>query len=1646
MPIQTDLSVSPYFDDFDANKDYYKILFRPGVAVQTRELNQLQTLLQKQIERFGDNVFKRGTIIDGCDITFNSIFPYVKIRDSATDGSPLDVNAFIGYNLKNQANISPLIATVTAANSGFESQNPNLNTLYVRYINSGTSNVGGVATEEATFAANQQLTVYDPDMIIERVTSYNDSAGFSNTDTVVFLSAIAIQNSSGGKAFSNNFFVGDHINDTVANVQVVAVDSTSNAEAVILRVKPRAQDLQIGNTAKWSLYVNTSIRSTNTNPSDIATIVQIIGTGAAATLKTGAFGEVDQIAVTQKGSGYTVLPTVSIASQSASVSQIAAANLIPQNYLTTITVANNTVAPIGTGYAVTVGEGVIYQKGYFSRVAEQLVVVDKYANTPDAVAVGFDTTEEIINSNQDPSLLDNATGAPNESAPGANRLKLSPKLITLSKSTADANSEFFSIVEFSEGRPYKQNRQTVYNIIGNEMARRTYEESGNYVIDQFLLGTLSPESLNDERTQFRVQIDPGTAYINGKRVSTVLNYATTVDKGISTIQSNNVTVSLNYGKYIRINQVGGAFVFKTGGLVNFYATARQYITTQIGTLPGVSGLGNGMGSARIRSIVLESGVPGTATAVYRLYLFDIRMGVSKNFSNVRSVFYNGADKAIGDLVLENGEAVIKDNTAAALVYPAGVKAVKSVNNISYVYRTFSNNFTLASNGVITFSTIGGETFPYTGGSTLTTNQERDLIVVPLANAQLASNISGGITCNTTSTQVNGTSTAFSSTLQVGDFIKIANSTVSVIGQVNNIVSDTVLNLRAAPTSTFTAANAVVYFPQYAPIPLERATRSANVNTTSNTMYIDLGAAVNVATTVAVAYNVKSSNTTPVTKSVNRDRFVRIQTDTNAAGVDGPWALGVSDVFRLKKVYIGSNNSFTETSPNVTDVTSSFYIDHNQSEDAYGISYLYKKPGDALTINSGEFILVKFDYFIDAGEGLKAPGDSGSYNVNDTIPLANATSTINTLEIPEVYDARGQYYDLRDTFDFRPQTANTVAPTTNAATAPLNPTEPTNANRFSATDKRFPAPDSVMTGTIEYYVGRTDRVVIGDNGEFSVISGTAGSTTAPPAPENALTINILNIPPYPSLPSKLSAQTVQYIDTGVANEKYINKRFINYQVSTAITPAQRQTLQPRGYTMSDIGQLERRIADLEYYTSFTLLETMAQKRVIPSSASANLERFKFGYFVDSFNSYDYSERTNPAYKASIIDGYLSPPVDEINLVIEPSSNTQTLPYVEHLLVAQTRATDGPVVTITVTNTSPAIVQTTTSVRQSQRSTARSDSGNVYEDFFYKMSNTAGPVGFYINARDNNVGVEFFQSQAENGPWTAVASSATAAPLTSSDISTYGLSSLNDGRKIEHVGSMERKSYPAGRSWGTFIEDHFKVNFTHQPSNGQYYRVRVYKGEKHGGFLQSSKSGTYGFLLRFPIDVTVNTTTVNGTSPTANYLLTYRGAILLNGNSIYQRLVYTDTYTYGVTALPLVTNQVLGSGSYIAAEQTMGVKVTGLRPGTSHKIYIDNVDVTFRAKQTGRTIGSGLISDDSGIIDLVIYVGANVNATTEIEKAAAAVLQTAGTKSLAIKSIDGQSLSSTTIPVPGYTKVVTTYVPITLPFGGSFALGYSTIVKA
>ena len=79
MAQNTDLNVSPYYDDYSESKNFHRILFRPANAIQARELTQLQSILQNQVERFGNHVFQEGSLVMGGTVTVNKEYMLLKL-------------------------------------------------------------------------------------------------------------------------------------------------------------------------------------------------------------------------------------------------------------------------------------------------------------------------------------------------------------------------------------------------------------------------------------------------------------------------------------------------------------------------------------------------------------------------------------------------------------------------------------------------------------------------------------------------------------------------------------------------------------------------------------------------------------------------------------------------------------------------------------------------------------------------------------------------------------------------------------------------------------------------------------------------------------------------------------------------------------------------------------------------------------------------------------------------------------------------------------------------------------------------------------------------------------------------------------------------------------------------------------------------------------------------------------------------------------------------------------------------------------------------------------------------------------------------------------------------------------------------------
>jgi hypothetical protein len=514
MALQSDLSHSPYYDDFNSNNNFYRVLYRPGTAVQTRELNQMQSILQDQIDKFGRHIFTEGSVVEGCSFTFDKNYNYVKINDNYTNN--FAISSITDFNDKYVYNENGLKAYIVNVAPGYQSQDPDLNTIFVKYINVG------------------------------------------------------------------NFANGDN-QTKFANGEILSIVSLANP----------------ANSSTADTIYSTSIPIGNV----------VVGT------------------------------------------------------------VNNSV---GQGYAFSTTPGVIFQKGAFISVPQQTLIVSKYSNAPDNISVGFDSIESIVTPEADSSLLDNAAGAPNYAAPGAHRLKIVPTLYTLNTTETANNDPFFSLVDFKNGVPVSIRNTPAYNILGKQLAKTTYETSGNFIVNPFLLSTEIKADTDSLHLDYVNLISSrGLGYVEGYRVEFLNNNKTSLKKAVNTEVVKNQIVSANYGNYVLIDQYIGDF--NTENLIEVelhkgVLGALPNPNDPTSTIPATLGMmavssknflnagysaSRKIGKAYVKTIMYDSGRIGSGTDQYRLYLFNIAMDPGQSFADVRSVvrFESSMILGVGDLVL-----------------------------------------------------------------------------------------------------------------------------------------------------------------------------------------------------------------------------------------------------------------------------------------------------------------------------------------------------------------------------------------------------------------------------------------------------------------------------------------------------------------------------------------------------------------------------------------------------------------------------------------------------------------------------------------------------------------------------------------------------------------------------------------------------------------------------------------------------------------------------------------------------------------------------------------------------------------------------------------------------------------------------------
>ena len=191
MPQKTNLNVNPYYEDFDATKNFYKILFRPGYSIQGRELTQVQSILQNQLESFGKYAFKQGEQVIPGEVGLNTKLDYVKLSSvsevAISEGDSIvykkyDISQLVGQQLRGLT--SGVLANVLATKLATEST---ADTIFVSYLNSGNSNT------EPTFRQGETLEVVD---------GVNTPLLVVGTDGSVLPTSIAVTNPDTGETTS----------------------------------------------------------------------------------------------------------------------------------------------------------------------------------------------------------------------------------------------------------------------------------------------------------------------------------------------------------------------------------------------------------------------------------------------------------------------------------------------------------------------------------------------------------------------------------------------------------------------------------------------------------------------------------------------------------------------------------------------------------------------------------------------------------------------------------------------------------------------------------------------------------------------------------------------------------------------------------------------------------------------------------------------------------------------------------------------------------------------------------------------------------------------------------------------------------------------------------------------------------------------------------------------------------------------------------------------------------------------------------------------------------------------------------------------------------------------------------------------------
>ena len=286
-----------------------------------------------------------------------------------------------------------------------------------------------------------------------------------------------------------------------------------------------------------------------------------------------------------------------------------------------------------------INSGVYFIRGHFVDIPSSYLILDQYTNTP-SYRVGLEVSESIVTPEDDPNLNDNAAGTSNYSAPGGHRFRIRTSLVKKAiNDTTDKN--FIELLRLNNSKVEEFVTSTAYSELEKSLARRTYEESGDYVIDTF---TITPrENLDDgfNNGVYRAgstsangnlasddlmsfEISPGRAYVKGYRTEFLVPEFVDAPKPRDFECVQNGIISFRLGQFMKVYDIYGWPDLTGEGVTSAYQTLELYDDFTLNNTSSIVGRQIG----RCRTIQLQDDNAG----IYDMWIFDAQMWTGINFA------------------------------------------------------------------------------------------------------------------------------------------------------------------------------------------------------------------------------------------------------------------------------------------------------------------------------------------------------------------------------------------------------------------------------------------------------------------------------------------------------------------------------------------------------------------------------------------------------------------------------------------------------------------------------------------------------------------------------------------------------------------------------------------------------------------------------------------------------------------------------------------------------------------------------------------------------------------------------------------------------------------------------------------------------